>query len=361
VGAHDPYLLRRVAIELGDFDVLQLDGQREEELSELLELVAVHERRSMEAIESVRSLANALDATAVSLQGVVDSTGAVGEAVGAVAACVRANMDAFAASVAGAEALLSDIAKVARSTSILALNAAIEAGRSGDAGRGFSVVAQEVRATAAKLESLAESIAARIEAMAGAAEATLEAAGRLVEAVERLGADHRTLESLGAELQTQTALLQLRTSAQTHLNHLATACREALNGPSAIEPEELPLAVEAEACRLGRWLAGAQAAALRGRPGFDALCVHHRLLHEQAREVLLVARRGQREDVERLVRRARATRSAFLGAIAALDASIDEDQGQRWSSQPVLAPVSARRVEASRGAGTTSRVDARRS
>ncbi len=59
--------------------------------------------------------------------------------------------------------LIGDVDSIAEETSILAINAALEAARAGERGKGFSVVASEVRGLSRDTRELNEQIAARIE------------------------------------------------------------------------------------------------------------------------------------------------------------------------------------------------------
>lgn len=103
--------------------------------------------------------------------------------------------------------MLGEIEGISRQTNLLALNAAIEAARAGEAGRGFAVVADEVRDLSGRTSHFSQQIRERVDSVQlsiGDAEA----------AINRMAAQDMTF-ALNAKQDVETALQQVEVMNRT--------------------------------------------------------------------------------------------------------------------------------------------------
>lgn len=83
--------------------------------------------------------------------------------------------DRISKRAADVESILGEIGGIAKQTNLLALNAAIEAARAGEAGRGFAVVADEVRDLSTRTSQFSQQIAVVMKSMREGVKGTEEA------------------------------------------------------------------------------------------------------------------------------------------------------------------------------------------
>ena len=172
-----------------------------------------------------------------SIEGIRELAGEIQEAV--------ASMATLSQEVEGVSAILDSIHEITEQTNLLALNAAIEAARAGEAGRGFAVVADEVRSLARRTQQATTEIGELLERLKRSAEQVsavmargeqaagkgMERAGRAGEAlaaiIESVDSIRGRNDAFARQVEEQTQVTEQIHQRLTEINALADQVSEA--------------------------------------------------------------------------------------------------------------------------------------
>jgi len=199
------------------------------------------------------------------------------------------------------------IATIAEQTNLLALNAAIEAARAGEQGRGFAVVADEVRSLAentknatAKIEGIIRQVVAASRMIVGNSEEIDELSSISGELVAEFEASFTSFADVAQHTHQWVSHAGMVTNVSLtkvdHLLYMQRAYRALETGADSAEGQTVM--VDEKNCRFGKWLRLADGGERYNHlPSFSAIDIPHHLVHHSVHDAVKMASEAWQQDV----------------------------------------------------------------
>ncbi len=163
---------------------------------------------STEAAANVQTVAEAAEELSASIKEIsrnVTDTADTARSCAHAAEVSQTKLGDLQRAVEEIDSVIQSITEVAEQTNLLALNATIEAARAGEAGKGFAVVASEVKSLAQQTHKMTDEISQKVETIKGSAKETISSVTEILKQISSVDAKTTSVSAAVEEQNSSTA------------------------------------------------------------------------------------------------------------------------------------------------------------